>query len=51
MMSKSGLTPEDQETDQKSKDPAFRLQMELLIRLKKQQYMSVSWTWLIKFKY
>ena len=50
MMSKSDSTPEEQDTIQKSKDPSvLRLQMELLIRLKKQQKMSLIWTCLFKF--
>ena len=51
MMSKSSLTREEQETIRKLKGASLLwLQMELLIRLEKQQCLSVIWTCLFKFK-
>ena len=48
-MIKSDLTPEEQETTRKSKDPSVIMTAHgLFIRVKKQQYMSMIWTRLFK---
>ena len=51
MMSKSDLTPEEQETIRKSKDPSVTMTANGTTRQKKQLYVSLIWTCLVKSNY